>query len=244
MSSTAGNTPHDSAPHDNAKSRAAIMSRVREALSVPTKGRPAPTGTSIEEFKECLPAVGDDLDDRLELFERYSELLKTQVFTPGNREAAARCIADLAQAEGWSKVAYHPFDGAQPCIDALTSAPQPCQAMLIDGEYPADELEQCDAGITGCEALISQTGSVLVTSQSSGGRALSVLPPHHVVFATRSQLIADLPDAYALLRQRYDGAWPSFMSVISGPSRTGDIERILVLGAHGPKKLTVVIVED
>lgn len=242
MSADAGNLSH--APHDNAKSRSAIMARVREALAVPTKGRPAPTGTSIEEFKECLPAVGDSLDDRLELFERYSELLKTQVFTPGDNQAAARCIAELAQAEGWNKVAYHPFAGVQPCMDALATAEQPCETMLIDGEYDANELEQCDAGITGCEALISQTGSVLVTSQSSGGRALSVLPPHHVVLATRSQLIADLPDAYALLRQRYDGAWPTFMSVISGPSRTGDIERILVLGAHGPKKLTVVITDD
>jgi L-lactate dehydrogenase complex protein LldG len=69
-----------------------------------------------------------------------------------------------------------------------------------------------------------------------------VLPPHHVALARRDQLLPDLHAAYALLRERYADNWPSFMTLITGPSRTGDIERILVLGAHGPKKLTVVLV--
>jgi L-lactate dehydrogenase complex protein LldG len=81
---------------------------------------------------------------------------------------------------------------------------------------------------------------VLLTSRSAGGRALSVLPPHHVVLARRDQLIADLQDAYALLRAKHSNDWPSFISLITGPSRTGDIERILVLGAHGPKRLTIL----
>ena len=82
----------------------------------------------------------------------------------------------------------------------------------------------------------------LVTSHSAGGRALSVLPPHHVVLARREQLLADLPEAFAVLRRKYSGKFPSFISFITGPSRTGDIERILVLGAHGPRKLTVLCV--
>ena len=103
-------------------------------------------------------------------------------------------------------------------------------------------METCDAGISACDALIAQTGSVLVTSQSAGGRALSVLPPHHVVIARREQLLADLPAAFALLKAKYASAYPSLISFITGPSRTGDIERILVLGAHGPKKLTILCV--
>jgi L-lactate dehydrogenase complex protein LldG len=91
--------------------------------------------------------------------------------------------------------------------------------------------------------LIAQTGSVLVTGRSAGGRALSVLPPHHVVLARKSQLLADLPDAFALLKQKYAPDYPSFISIITGPSRTGDIERILVLGAHGPKRLTIFIID-
>jgi L-lactate dehydrogenase complex protein LldG len=99
-------------------------------------------------------------------------------------------------------------------------------------------------GITECEALIAQTGSVLITTASSGGRALSVLPPHHLVVARRSQLLANLSEGFALLSKKYAGDWPSFSSLITGPSRTGDNERILVLGAHGPKRLTILLIED
>jgi L-lactate dehydrogenase complex protein LldG len=112
--------------------------------------------------------------------------------------------------------------------------------LLTDEGYEVTAMEACDVGITECDALIAQTGSVLVTSRSAGGRALSVLPPHHVVLARRDQLVPDLPEAFAVLERKYCGGYPSFVSFITGPSRTGDIERILVLGAHGPKKLTII----
>jgi L-lactate dehydrogenase complex protein LldG len=89
--------------------------------------------------------------------------------------------------------------------------------------------------------LIAQTGSICVTARSSGGRTLSILPPHHIVLAQRSQVIPDLSAAYERLAEKHGGRYPSFISFITGPSRTGDIERILVLGAHGPKKLTVLL---
>jgi L-lactate dehydrogenase complex protein LldG len=104
------------------------------------------------------------------------------------------------------------------------------------------DLEKVSAGITGCDALIAQTGSVLLTAQSAGGRALSVLPVHHVVIATSAQLVADLPAAFEVLEHKYAPNFPSFMTFITGPSRTGDIERVLVLGAHGPRKLTVILI--
>jgi L-lactate dehydrogenase complex protein LldG len=70
-----------------------------------------------------------------------------------------------------------------------------------------------------------------------------VLPPHHVVIARRGQLRPDLTAGFSLLRQKYAPDYPSFISFITGPSRTGDIERILVLGAHGPKRLTILLVD-
>ena len=64
------------------------------------------------------------------------------------------------------------------------------------------------------------------------------------MLATRAQLLPDLSAGYELIDAKYGKAMPSFITLITGPSRTGDIERILVLGAHGPKKLTVVIIEE
>ena len=113
--------------------------------------------------------------------------------------------------------------------------------LWTDGGYDKPALEKCDVGITECDVLVAQTGSLVVTSASSGGRALSVLPPHHVVLARRDQLVPDLPAAFRLLQDRYGANYPSMISFVTGPSRTGDIERILVLGAHGPKKLTVLM---
>ena len=100
-------------------------------------------------------------------------------------------------------------------------------------------VREADLGVSTCDCLIAQTGSVVVSTHSTRGRAVSVLPPVHLVIARREQLVPDLPAAMARLRARYDGHWPSSLSVITGPSRTADIEKILVLGAHGPRRLAV-----
>jgi L-lactate dehydrogenase complex protein LldG len=92
-----------------------------------------------------------------------------------------------------------------------------------------------DLGVTGCECLVAQTGSIIVSRH----RVVSVLPPVHLVIARREQIVVDLNEAMALLRKRFDGHWPSTLAVISGPSRTADIEKILVLGAHGPKRIAL-----
>jgi L-lactate dehydrogenase complex protein LldG len=186
-----------------------------------------------------LPRVGTDFDAQADLFGRNSAQLKSAFHLLENEAAAAQKLGEIARAEGWRRVAAH-GDGARgPSTRALVSElGLPC--LWTDAGYDVREMERCEAGVTECDALVAQTGSVLVTARSAGGRALSVLPPHHVVLARRDQLVADLPAAFALLERKYGGNYPSFISFITGPSRTGDIERILVLGAHGPKKLTIL----
>jgi L-lactate dehydrogenase complex protein LldG len=108
--------------------------------------------------------------------------------------------------------------------------------LLGDGTATARD---ADIGVTGCDCLVARSGSIIVSAQSAGGRALSVLPPVHLVIAQHDQIVPDLAAAFTLLRQRYDGHWPSSLCLITGPSRTSDIEKTLVIGAHGPKKLAV-----
>ena len=67
------------------------------------------------------------------------------------------------------------------------------------------------------------------------------MPPHHLVLARRGQMVSDLSAALAYVNKKFSGGFPGFLSFITGPSRTGDIERILVLGAHGPKKLSILL---
>ena len=104
-------------------------------------------------------------------------------------------------------------------------------------------VREADLGVTACDCLIAQMGAIVVSPKSAGGRALSVLPPVHLVIARRDQLLPDLATAITFIRRRYDGQWPSTLSIITGPSRTGDIEKVLVLGAHGPKRLALFFVE-
>jgi len=240
--------------------RSAILARVSEALREPApmphiKGAPeAHTGSSgtrgsplpilpSEAARPWLPDGGATREDSLRIFAENSEKLKTIVHRVGNMLEAAGLLRSLIDARGWKRVACHlgsmraELEGAIPCdrycVDSQDSS---------DTAFDKRALEGCDAGITLCEALVAQTGSILVSSATCGGRALSILPHVHIVVATADQLVATLGDAISRMRSSGSGSLPSMLSFITGPSRTGDIGRILVLGAHGPKELIVVVV--
>ncbi len=121
------------------------------------------------------------------------------------------------------------------------------QAILDRYEFPYFEtdhdFEKAEIGVTGCEALIARSGSILVTNGTAAGRRLSIYPPVHVVIAYTSQLVFDLKDAFDRLKEKYHPL-PSMISTITGPSRTADIEKTLVLGAHGPKQLYLLLLDD
>ncbi|MEY5027375.1 MAG: hypothetical protein RLZZ244_2903 [Verrucomicrobiota bacterium] len=223
--------------------RAAILGRIREALRIPAPlkhpaERSAGGEPTTAHFRQWLPPVGPSPDQRLALFTELSATLKSELILCENMADAASQLAKLAAAGNWKSLGLH--RGA--LTDAVAAAlPESLTRIFVDAGYDKDALEASDAGLTECELLVAQTGSVCVTGPSSGGRVLSVLPPHHVVVATRSQLVTDLSEAYAALAAKYREGYPSMISFITGPSRTGDIERILVLGAHGPKRLTILL---
>jgi L-lactate dehydrogenase complex protein LldG len=98
-------------------------------------------------------------------------------------------------------------------------------------------------GLTLCECLIARTGSIMVSSRQMSGRRLNVFPEVHVVIATTDQLVKNLQDAFVLMKKKYATTLPSAITVISGPSRTADIEKTLVMGAHGPRQLYILLVE-
>ncbi len=104
--------------------------------------------------------------------------------------------------------------------------------------------EQANVGITTCDALVARTGSIIITNASEAGRRLSIYPHIHVVIAFTSQLCADIGDALTLVQNRYNDKLPSMISTTTGPSRTADIEKTLVLGAHGPREIFVMLIDD
>ena len=103
------------------------------------------------------------------------------------------------------------------------------------------DFETMEAGITTCEFLVARTGSVLISSASPSGRQMNVFPPIHIVIANVSQLVNYPEDALVAIQKKYINNLPSIISTITGPSRTADIEKTLVLGAHGPKEFIVFL---
>jgi L-lactate dehydrogenase complex protein LldG len=218
-----------------------ILGRIKEALRAEAR-RPKHAGTSGNGARtgatprEWLPLVRNDLAGMAEAFARNCVELRTQYSRVASPAELVSRLLELKNAEGWKLIASH---RALILSSILSSVELP---ILFMEDRPAlAELERADVGITVCDALIAQTGSVLLTSRSAGGRALSVLPPHHVVIARESNLVPDLPAALELLKKAYSDNYPSLITFITGPSRTGDIERILVLGAHGPRILTIFL---
>lgn len=103
-----------------------------------------------------------------------------------------------------------------------------------------DFCASADVGLTSAEVALAETGSVVVSSGPGRSRAASLLPPGHVVILPTSKL---LPDIFVWTRKR-GRDMPSQVVIISGPSKTADIEQTLVVGVHGPKRFIVILYSD
>jgi L-lactate dehydrogenase complex protein LldG len=122
------------------------------------------------------------------------------------------------------------------------------QHILRTGGIPFEAREEgmaeASIGITRCEYLVARLGTVMVSSKLSPGRKISVYPETHLVLGYTSQLVPDLKHALSNLKKKYRDQYPSMVSLITGPSRTADIEKTLVMGAHGPRNLFVFLIDD
>ena len=96
-------------------------------------------------------------------------------------------------------------------------------------------------GITGCFCAIAETGTLVMLSGADTPTGTTLLPDTHIAVVRRDRIVAGMEDAFALIRSER-GALPRAINMISGPSRTGDIEQTIVLGAHGPYRVHIIVV--
>jgi len=97
-------------------------------------------------------------------------------------------------------------------------------------------------GITGVFCAIAETGTLVVLSGADTPTATTLLPDTHVAIVSTSRIVDTMEDAFALIRTER-GSVPRAINMISGPSRTGDIEQTIVLGAHGPFRVHILVVD-
>ncbi len=208
-----------------AAARAAVLARIRQGLA-----RPAPRPPRPDFGAPVHPPLAADL--AVAFAESFVRVGGVFYYCASEAHFISQLEAYLREQQIGRLFAWEP---------AL-------QNRLYTGQVPfvADETEflpHADAGLTTCEALVARTGSLLVAPTTASGRRLSIYPDHHLVLAYTSQVVAEIGDALRMLQTHYGGALPSMASLTTGPSRTADIEKTLVLGAHGPRQLVLFLLD-
>jgi len=202
-----------------------ILKKIRKALSQSTP-LPFPKSEGTESVYQPLQQ-----EPEIEFAEQFSKLQGRFVFCINQQELAFQ-LNSLVRKQDWTKV-Y--------CIEEKMIASFSDQ--LADRLVKTD-LAGCDVSITGCEYLVARTGSIVMSAAQQSGRNTSVYAPVHICIAYTSQLVYDIKDALQGIKDKYGDNLPSLITFATGPSRTADIEKTLVVGVHGPKEVYLFLVES
>jgi L-lactate dehydrogenase complex protein LldG len=185
--------------------------------------------------------VADDCADLLAEFIARAEPLGVRVVRVASSAEAATAIAAWARELGAERAAIAP--------EAEVVAPEIAAALVKIGvrvEHPAVTAAMRDVslGVSLARLAIAETGSVLLAEPGPEDRAVGMLSLAHVTLCPTGSLVATLDDAVAELRALALRPGGSFSTLVTGPSRTADIERQLTIGVQGPGKVMTVFVDD
>lgn len=202
-----------------------ILKKIRRALSQST---PLPFPQS-EGNQPIFPPLEQEAE--IEFAEQFTKLQGKFIYCI-NRQELAFQLTSLVRKMDWQKV-Y--------CLEDKLIEPVAAQ---LEDRLVKTGLADCDVSITGCEYLVARTGTIVMSSASVSGRTTSVYAPIHVCIAYTSQLVYDIKDALQAAKEKYGDNLPSMISFATGPSRTADIEKTLVVGVHGPKEVYLFLLES
>jgi L-lactate dehydrogenase complex protein LldG len=204
----------------NSPAKNNILKKIRMALAHPTP-LPFPKSEGVDSVFQ--PQQQDLV---VEFAEQFIQLQGKFVF----------CLDEKELKENFDKVCYQNQWTKIYCIEERWKG-------LIQPNSLHGDISSCEAAVTSCESLIARIGSIVLTSVHQG-RIPSVYAPVHVCVATTSQLVYDIKDGLVALKEKYREYLPSMISFATGPSRTADIEKTLVVGVHGPKEVYCFVIDD
>lgn len=208
-----------------ASARERMLKKIRKSL-IETTEQPFATDNSGSVFQ---PAT-ESLDV---IFAEEFTKISGQFIYCENEEDLIRNLNLLAEERSWSSVFAWEF----PLQEML-------QRLAFKRMKVGPNIEKADAGITFCEQLVARTGTIILSSRQASGRSLSIFPPVHIAVAFNNQIVYDLKEGIANTVEKHNDHLPSMISIATGPSRTADIEKTLVLGAHGPKEVFVFFIDQ
>ena len=222
--------------------RDSILNRIRGALE--TAHLPAARATLPPQATSSAPL---DTAALIEAFTRELTALRGKVHRPYDPARARETVIELLRETGDGEILAW-ADEALP-VAGLGEGLRRAGIKLIDPKVPYDregrrarqaQLARASCGITGALAGLADTGSLVVSSGPTRSRLASLLPPTHIALLRVADLYPSLPDLFAA--QPGIAQAGSNVVIITGPSRTADIELTPVFGVHGPKSLQVVLV--
>lgn len=205
-------------------SKESILKKIRKALSHST---PLPFPQS-ENTQPVFPVSSEELD--VVFAEQFNALGGRFIFCV-NRQELAFQFNSLVKKSDWQKV-YCVEDKIKEIVGSS-----------LEDRFTNKDLADCDVSVTGCECLVARTGGFVMSAAQASGRTTSVYAPIHICIAFTSQLVYDIKDALVLIKDKYKDQLPSLITFATGPSRTADIEKTLVVGVHGPKEVYCFLVD-
>ncbi|MDD5250474.1 MAG: lactate utilization protein C [Rhodocyclaceae bacterium] len=215
----------------NSNSRADILGRVRSRLGRDAANA-ATANAAIDAWLAARnqgprPAVRGDLTT---VFCEKSRKMSSSVDTVASLAEAPAAVARYLAAMQLPTQAV--------CWPQLADLPWAAAGLAVE---PRGAVDADLVGITGCACAIAETGTLMLLSGADTPATVSLLPETHIAIVRASGIVAGMEEAWSLVRAPH-GALPRAVNFISGPSRTGDIEQTIVLGAHGPYRVHLVVV--
>jgi L-lactate dehydrogenase complex protein LldG len=217
---------------DTTQARANILARIRAA-----QGRPAQASEAerraVDDYVARHPIAPQPTvgEDRVVHFEQQAQRMSSTTERVPSMAEVPAAVARYLQAHGLSTRAV--------CWPALSALDWAGAGLQVEPRAPnGDDL----VGISGAFAAIAETGTLMMLSGPESPASTHLLPETHVAVVPASRVVGHYEDAFARMREER-GLPPRAMNLVSGPSRTGDIEQTIVLGAHGPYRVHIVLVE-
>jgi L-lactate dehydrogenase complex protein LldG len=220
-----------------------ILGGIRRALR---RGPvPAPAAAELAERvarhrRNLVPARAAALGraERIDLFVAMAEEVQTTVARVASEADIPAEVARYLAAENLPAELVMAPD---PALDRIPWDARPLLQLRRGRAEPGDAVS-----LSPCLAAVAETGTLMLVSGAETPTTLNFLPDTHIVVVRAGQVVASYEDGWDLLRSRFDdkpGAMPRTVNFITGPSRTGDIEQRIQLGAHGPRRLHIVLVD-
>lgn len=228
-------------PLGTTAARSAILARIRAAQRRPATAT-AEELAAVQDYLERHPAgprpsIEGDLRLR---FRAMAERMSSTVDEVPHLADAPAAVARYLQAQN-----LPPRAVIWPTLAALDWAGA---GVAVEARPPRrDEAQGADlVGITGCYCAFAETGTLVLASGPQTHASTHLLPETHVALVPASRIVRGMEDVFTLLRAERGGAemMPRSLNMVSGPSRTGDIELTIVLGAHGPYRVHIVLASE